>query len=76
LVYGPNVTRELINCTPRKDKPMKNKYKPGTIVFEKMFPKKKLVISRYANKLYHCLADEGPKRKEFLFFEKELMMSH
>jgi hypothetical protein len=50
---------------------MKNRYKPGSIVYEKMFPGKKLVASRYANK-YHCLAAEGPRRKLWLYCEKEL----
>jgi hypothetical protein len=52
---------------------MENKFKAGSIVFERMFPNKKLIVTRHANKLYHCLTDESPKRKEWLFFEKELM---
>lgn len=52
---------------------MGNKFKAGTVVFEKMFPGKKMIVTRYANKLYHCLTNESPKRKEWLFFEKELM---
>ena len=29
---------------------MENKYKAGEIVFERIFPVKKLIVSRYANK--------------------------
>lgn len=55
---------------------MKNKYKPGAIVFEKLFPGKRMIVIRYTNRLYHCLTDDSPKRKEWLFFEKELMTSN
>jgi hypothetical protein len=52
---------------------MESKYKTGDQVFEKMFPNKKMIVMRYVDKLYYCLKDESPKRKEWLFFEKELM---
>lgn len=51
---------------------MKNKFPAGSIVIEKLFPGKKLIVSRIAHKLYHCLSDEGPRRKEWLYFEREL----
>jgi hypothetical protein len=52
---------------------MENKYKAGEAVYRKMLPDKKMIVSRYANKLYHCTTEESPRRKEWLYFEKELM---
>jgi hypothetical protein len=52
---------------------MENKFKIGEIVFERTFPAKKLIVSRYSDKLYYCKAQENLKRKELVYFERELM---
>jgi hypothetical protein len=51
---------------------MKSKYRPNAIVFEKMFPGERLIVTRYAHELYHCLTDEGRRSNILLCFEKEL----
>ena len=52
---------------------MENKFKIGEMVFERTFPAKKLIVSRFADKLYYCKAQENLKRKELVYFERELM---
>ncbi len=52
---------------------MENKYKTGEMVYERIFPSKKLIISRYADRLYYCKPQENLKRKEMVYFERELM---
>jgi len=55
---------------------MENKFKIGEMVFERTFPAKKLIVSRFADKLYYCKTQENLKRKELVYFERELMASN
>ena len=55
---------------------MENKYKAGEVVFERIFPDKKLIVSRYSDKLYYCRTFENLKRKELVYFERELMAAN
>jgi hypothetical protein len=55
---------------------MENKYKAGETVLERIFPAKKLIVNRYADRLYYCRAHESFKRKELVYFERELMASN
>ena len=52
---------------------MENKYKEGEIVYERIFSTKKLIVSRYVDRLYYCKALENLKLKESVYFERELM---
>ena len=52
---------------------MENKYKEGEVVYERIFPAKKLIVSRYIDKLYYCKAPENLNLKESVYFERELM---
>ncbi len=51
---------------------MENKYKQGDIVNERVRPLQKLIVSRLLNKIYYCKIQENPRRKELVFFEREL----
>ena len=51
---------------------MENKFKEGDIVYERIHPTQKLVISRYVNGIYYCNLPEGRARKAFVYFEREL----
>ena len=51
---------------------MGNKFKEGEIVYARIFPGKKLIVSRYVNKLYYCKVPENLKLKELVYFEREL----
>ncbi len=51
---------------------MEAKYKEGDIVSERVRPLQKLIISRFINKIYYCKIFENPRRKELVFFEREL----
>jgi hypothetical protein len=52
---------------------IENKYKMGEVVFERTHPSQKLVVSRFADRVYYCLAQENPAQKELVYFERELM---
>jgi hypothetical protein len=52
---------------------MESRYKAGDIVYERIFPAKKLIVSRYSDRLYYCKAPENLKPKESVYFERELM---
>jgi hypothetical protein len=55
---------------------MEKKFKEGDIVYAKMYPAKKLIVSRYVDKLYYCKVPENLKLKELVFFERELIAHH
>jgi hypothetical protein len=52
---------------------IENKYKKGEVVFERTHPTQKLVVRRFADRVYYCLAQENPAQKELVYFERELM---
>lgn len=52
---------------------VENKYKPGDVVYERIRPFQKLIVGRYAASLYYCKDGTNPKRKELVYFERELM---
>jgi len=51
---------------------MEHKYKEGDIVNERIRSSQKLVVSRLFNKVYYCKVYENLRRKELVFFEREL----
>ena len=51
---------------------LKNKYEDGEIVFERIRPTQKLVISSFSNGLYYCNILGGRAKKAFVYFEREL----
>lgn len=52
---------------------MENKFKDGEVVFERIRPGRKLSIRRYAANVYYCRAEDDPKGKDLVFFERELV---
>lgn len=52
---------------------IENKYKRGEVVFERTHPTQKLVVRRFADRVYYCLAQENSAQKELVYFERELM---
>jgi hypothetical protein len=52
---------------------MEKKFKEGDVVCAKMYPDKKLIVSRYVDKLYYCKMPENLKLKELVYFERELI---
>lgn len=51
---------------------MENKYKDGEIVFERIHPDQKLIISNYMNGLYYCRLQGTRSKKTFVYFERDL----
>jgi hypothetical protein len=51
---------------------MENKFKAGDIVYERIRPSQKLIISRFAAAIYHCKTQENHKRNRLFYFEREL----
>jgi hypothetical protein len=52
---------------------IENKYKRGEVVFERTHPTQKLVVRRFADRVYYCLAQENSAQKELVYFERELI---
>jgi hypothetical protein len=52
---------------------MEMKFKEGEEVYERVRPDQKLIISRYYNGVYYCRVDENLRRKELIYYERELM---
>lgn len=52
---------------------LKNKYKQGEIVCEKIRPSQKLIVERYADGIYYCKLNESPHRKALVYLERDLM---
>jgi hypothetical protein len=50
-----------------------NKFSEGEIVFERINPGQKLLVRRYVNRLYYCMVEDFPNRKDLVFFERDLM---
>jgi hypothetical protein len=50
-----------------------NKFKEGEIVYERTNPSRKLIVGRYMDNVYYCKIQEAPRRKELVYFERELM---
>ena len=51
---------------------MGNKFKNGEVVIERIRPSLKLVVSRYVNGIYYCIAQEYTDKKEHVYLEREL----
>lgn len=51
---------------------MDKKFKQGEVVYERIRPTLKLIVGNYINNLYYCKLMEYPKRKELVYFEREL----
>lgn len=49
------------------------KFKEGEEVYERIRPGQTLIISRYFKGIYYCKVAENLKRKELIYFERELM---
>ena len=54
---------------------MENKYKKGEIVFERVRPTQKLIVSRYSEGIYYCKDHEFQMRKELVYTERELALA-
>lgn len=51
---------------------IENKYKEGDVVCDRTRPTQHLVVGRYADKVYYCKVQEDLRRKELVYFEREL----
>jgi hypothetical protein len=51
---------------------METKYKAGEIVFDRIHPSQKLVVSHHQNNIYYCKPHEHRHRK-LVYFERDLM---
>ncbi len=49
------------------------KFKSGDIVYTKVNPEVKLIVRLYYRRIYYCTFAEDPKKKEVVFFERELV---
>ncbi|MEQ8245584.1 MAG: hypothetical protein RLO12_03095 [Fulvivirga sp.] len=56
-----------------KNTVVENKFKEGDEVFERTNPSQKLIVTRFQNKIYYCSVLDFPKRKDLVFFERDLM---
>ncbi len=50
-----------------------SKFKPGDTVYAKANPEVKLIVRLYYRRIYYCTFAEDPKKKEVVFFERELL---
>ena len=51
---------------------MENKYIEGQEVYSISNPSVKLVVRRYVDRIYYCKVQSDPKKKELVYFEREL----
>jgi hypothetical protein len=51
---------------------LKNRYEDGEVVFERIRPSQKMVISGFSNGLYYCEVLGGQVKKALVYFEREL----
>jgi hypothetical protein len=49
------------------------KFKTGEIVIERTQPMRKLVVSRYMDRIYYCKARENRQLKTLVYFERDLL---
>ena len=49
-----------------------NKFKEGEVVCAKIDMRRKLLITRYLDRIYYCQLEQDPSRKNLLYFEREL----
>jgi hypothetical protein len=52
-----------------------NKFKEGDIVYAIIAPTIKLVIRRYAARIYYCKIANGNASQEIVYFERELIQA-
>jgi hypothetical protein len=50
-----------------------NLYPEGTLIAAKADPGLKLKIMRYYQRIYYCAVVDAPDRKQFAYFERELI---
>ena len=51
---------------------IENKFKEGEVVYSKVDPARKLVITRYLDRIYYCQLQQNPLRTNLVYFEREL----
>lgn len=64
---------ELITKGPNNCNHMELKFKEGDEVYERIRPSQKLIISRYFKGIYYCKDVENLRKKDLIYFERELM---
>lgn len=50
-----------------------NLYKEGTIIYAKMEPGIKLIITKYRQRIYYCTVVDHPNQNNLAYFESELV---
>jgi hypothetical protein len=53
---------------------VQNNYSPGDVVFPKVDPNLKLVISEYLDEIYYCKVQAHPDNRKLVYFERELTL--
>lgn len=51
---------------------MKNEFKIGDVVYERIRPAHRLIVSKYHNNVYFCKSGDDLTHKELVFFGREL----
>ena len=64
--------KEIYSLATQPGIALKSKYEDGEVVFERIRPDQKLVISSFTNGLYYCTTLGGRIKKAFVYFEREL----
>lgn len=52
---------------------MEAKFKAGEVVYERVRPSQKLIVSNHVGLIYYCRDEQHPDRKHLVFFERELV---
>jgi hypothetical protein len=52
---------------------MENKFLEGSVVFAKAHPSLRLVVRRFAKRIYYCTNPAQPQAKELVYYERELL---
>ena len=50
-----------------------NLYKEGTVIYAKVEPTRKLIITKYHQRIYYCAVVDQPDQNHVAYFERELI---
>ena len=72
MKLNAKVMKEIYPLATQPGIALKSKFEDGEVVFERIRPDQKLVISSFTNGLYYCKTLGGRVKKAFVYFEREL----
>jgi hypothetical protein len=67
-----NLWSKSVTMLDTKSSPNENKYKDGQVVYAIADPSRKLIVRRYASRLYYCKIQDSPASDELVYYEREL----